>query len=75
MRRSPAATGSALAFYFFLFITNFLSAQSGPPAQRSAEGGGNTENLQKATQNPVASLVSVPLQDNSNFGICYEPCS
>lgn len=28
-----------------------------------------TEALQKATQNPVASLISVPLQDNSNFGI------
>ena len=25
--------------------------------------------LQKATQNPVASLISVPIQNNSNFGI------
>lgn len=29
----------------------------------------STEALQKATQNPVASLISVPLQDNSNFDI------
>lgn len=28
-----------------------------------------TEDLQKATQNPVASLISVPIQNNSNFGI------
>ncbi len=29
----------------------------------------DTEALQKATQNPVASLISVPIQNNSNFGI------
>jgi hypothetical protein len=29
----------------------------------------NTDSLQKATQNPVASLISVPIQNNSNFGI------
>ena len=29
----------------------------------------NTNALQKATQNPVASLISVPIQNNSNFGI------
>ena len=28
-----------------------------------------TESLQKATQNPVASLISVPIQNNSNFGV------
>jgi hypothetical protein len=28
-----------------------------------------TEALQKATQNPVASLISVPVQNNSNFGV------
>ncbi len=29
----------------------------------------DTAALAKATQNPVASLISVPLQNNSNFGI------
>ena len=29
----------------------------------------NTDSLQKATQNPVSSLISVPIQNNSNFGI------
>jgi hypothetical protein len=28
-----------------------------------------TEALQKATQNPVASLISVPVQNNNNFGV------
>jgi hypothetical protein len=28
-----------------------------------------TEDLQKAAQNPVASIISVPIQNNSNFGI------
>jgi hypothetical protein len=37
--------------------------------QSTAQPGDNTEDLQKATQNPVASLISVPIQDNSNFGI------
>jgi hypothetical protein len=35
----------------------------------SAGAGSSTEDLQKATQNPVASLISVPLQNNTNFGI------
>ena len=30
---------------------------------------GSSGDLQKAVQNPVASLISVPIQNNSNFGI------
>jgi hypothetical protein len=37
-----------------------------PPAQSAAD---NTAALAKATQNPVASLISLPLQNNANFGI------
>src|ERR1700712_5269066 len=36
-----------------------------PPAPAVAE----TQDLAKATQNPVASLISVPLQNNSNFAV------
>lgn len=36
-----------------------------PEASTSAA----TEALQKATQNPVASLISVPVQNNTNFGV------
>jgi hypothetical protein len=38
-----------------------------PPAAPSEQA--DTEALQKATQNPVANLISVPLQDNTNLGI------
>ena len=41
--------------------------KKGPPAAPSEKEG--TEALQKATQNPVANLISVPLQNNSNFNI------
>jgi hypothetical protein len=38
-------------------------------AAAAAPGGDDTAALAKATQNPVASLISVPLQNNGNFGI------
>lgn len=37
--------------------------------QAQPAGANSAEDLQKATQNPVASLISVPIQNNSNFGI------
>jgi hypothetical protein len=52
-----------------------LSAQdtpTSPPPQTqttSATTANDTEALAKATQNPVASLISVPLQNNSNFAV------
>src|SRR5947209_2484616 len=43
-------------------------AQGGPkPAPPAAAD--DTSDLAKATQNPVASLISVPLQNNTNFAI------
>jgi hypothetical protein len=41
-------------------------AQGGP---KPAAAANETQDLAKATQNPVASLISVPLQNNSNFGV------
>ncbi len=38
-------------------------------AASAAPAASDTAALAKATQNPVASLISVPLQNNSNFGI------
>ena len=56
---------------------NLLAAQQSQPtggnqqpAEHDEEAAANTtEALQKATQNPVASLISVPVQNNTNFGI------
>jgi hypothetical protein len=41
-----------------------------PPAVAKSTGAvGDTEGLQKAVQNPVASLISFPLQNNTNFDL------
>jgi len=37
--------------------------------ENEAPASAGTEALQKATQNPVASLISVPIQNNNNFSI------
>jgi hypothetical protein len=42
-----------------------LPKEKEPDANTSS----GTEALQKATQNPVASLISVPVQNNNNFGV------
>jgi len=39
-----------------------------PPSNKPAKRV-KTGDLQKEVQNPVASLISVPLQNNMNFGI------
>jgi hypothetical protein len=54
---------------FVLCISLCVTTLSFPQAKPAPPEAGSTEDLQKATQNPVASLISVPLQDNSNFGI------
>jgi hypothetical protein len=63
-----------------LLVCSTLAAQENSPATSASTqanassdspGGAadSAEALQKATQNPVASLISVPLQDNMNFGV------
>ena len=44
-------------------------SQAQPKDEPEAGTSSGTEALQKATQNPVASLISVPVQNNSNFGV------
>lgn len=44
-------------------------AKTSPASADEGQTANSTEALQKATQNPVANLISVPLQDNSNFNI------
>ena len=46
----------------------------GPPGtqvatEQTPAAATNTDELRKAAQNPVASLISVPVRDNSNFNI------
>jgi hypothetical protein len=50
-----------------VFLLASLSAQAAEPQQPSAQQTSDEE-LVKQRQNPVADLISVPLQNNLNFG-------
>ena len=58
-----------------LLLTNApVAGQQSQPTPPNRTAGSNedeqsAEALQKATQNPVASLISVPVQNNSNFSV------
>lgn len=47
----------------------WVCGQNTQGGKAPAHAGTSTEDLQKATQNPISSLISVPIRDNSNFGI------
>jgi len=49
-----------------VFLLAALSAQAAEPQQPSKQG--PDEDLVKQTQNPVADLISVPFENNYNFG-------
>jgi hypothetical protein len=51
------------ALVAILLLSPIAAAQQEPAVEDQ------TGDLQKATQNPVASLISVPLQNNTNFGV------
>jgi len=64
VRPEPKATGAVGVLLISLLLTGLCGwalAQQGPSA----------EELAKKTQNPVADLISVPLQNNFNFGAGY----
>jgi hypothetical protein len=53
---------------FLIQLMAILALSPAVWAQQKPDDEDQTANLQKATQNPVASLISVPLQNNTNFG-------
>jgi hypothetical protein len=67
MENIKKITGIA-GFIFFIFIPSFIKAQEtekpkeAPPANEAAE-------LAKKLANPIASLISVPFQNNTYYGI------
>src|SRR5215469_11253119 len=67
--RNMSCVAHLIAMSAVLVAAPRLLAQSNQAGQASTESESSTEDLQEATQNPVASLISVPLQNNSNFGI------
>jgi hypothetical protein len=56
-----------IALSSLLFLLADLSTQAAAQQQTSQQGA-DQEDLAKQTQNPVADLISVPLQNNFNFG-------
>jgi hypothetical protein len=52
-----------------VFLVSLCGSVSSLAQEASTPAPAGTEELQKAAQNPVASLISVPIQNNSNFGI------
>ena len=63
-----AAWVSLVASSFVAILLSF-ALDSGNAAESGSEQGSKTEELAKETQNPVANLISVPFQNNFNFGI------
>jgi hypothetical protein len=57
-----------LACSFVAILLSF-PLDSGNAAESGSEQESQTEKLAKETQNPVANLISVPFQNNFNFGI------
>jgi hypothetical protein len=52
----------------FFSRTNLCAGET-CPAEQVKPAAEDTEGLAKASQNPVASLISVPLQNNTGFGV------
>lgn len=60
---SHARLWKPLLWLFPLWVIGILRLLAQTPTNE------NSEDLQKAVQNPVANLISVPIQNNSNFDI------
>jgi hypothetical protein len=77
MKRTKEEALAACALTVFLLSTLPLLAQETPigpvgtqiATHATPSAATNAEELRKAAQNPIASLVSVPVESNFNFGI------
>lgn len=49
--------------------TKRVPAGEKPAGEKPASGGASDEELNKQSQNPIANLISLPLQNNTNFNV------
>jgi len=54
---------------FSLFLSVYLVMVFAILAHKAWAEGNNAQDLAKAAQNPVADMISLPLQNNTNFGV------
>ena len=54
---------------FSFFLSVYLGIVFAMLAHTAWAEGNNTQDLAKAAQNPVADMISLPLQNNTNFGV------
>jgi hypothetical protein len=66
MLPSVKLSAGMLALSVFSFRADTQSVVSGPPPDTSSAD--DTAELAKKLQNPISSLISVPLQSNFDFG-------
>lgn len=66
---SRIAKSLLLAMVVFTGVIATRAQESQPQKSSEATAASAQNNLEKAVQNPVASLISVPLQNNANFGV------
>ena len=59
-------TKGVIVAFAFVLVFNMTVVQAMAQTKGKAE---STEELQKAAQNPIADLISIPLQNNFNFGV------
>ncbi len=76
MPKLRGVVGVRILILAALLASSPIFAQQGQPvapgngaAAGQGEDTASTGALQKATQNPVANLISVPIQNNSNFEV------
>jgi hypothetical protein len=67
-KRKRLLNFAAALTLLLIAVPVFAQDSAAPPAQ-APPAADNADALRKAAQNPVASLISVPIQENWNFGI------
>jgi hypothetical protein len=69
MSTLKVARGALLSALLCSLAVPVFALDRAAPAAQAPAAADNADALRKAAQNPVASMISVPIQENWNFGI------